>query len=257
MLSNAQEGRQEGSLQPVAPALQSNSATPPRCGPRFARALTYAHQLHHTQVRKGSGIPYLSHLLAVAATALEHGADEDEAIAALLHDSLEDGPRNTGIPRSQIEQQLSDQFGDKVLQIVLGCTDTNSDSSAKEPQEQCSPDGEAETQGDPRTTSRLREQESWWVRKEAYLQHLEQLVREDAHPLASSILLVANADKLHNARSILRDWQQLGDAVWERFSAGKQGSLWYYRRLAEIFMQRPSPLARELQQTVQTLLQAA
>ncbi len=196
-------------------------------GSRFQQALVYAHQLHHTQVRKGTEIPYLSHLLAVAAIALEYGADEEEAIAALLHDSLEDGPRNTGIPRSQIEQQLLEQFGPRVLHMVLGCTDTGNDSS----------------QGNSK--------ESWVERKKAYLEHLQQL--DPCHPLTKSVLLVSNADKLHNARSILRDWQQLGDAVWERFSGGKQGSLWYYRRLAEIFMQRPSPLARELQQVVQAL----
>jgi len=196
-------------------------------GSRFQQALVYAHQLHHTQVRKGTGIPYLSHLLAVAAIALEHGADEEEAIAALLHDSLEDGPRNTGIPRPQIEQQLLEQFGARVVQIILGCTDTGNDSS----------------QGDSK--------ESWGERKRAYLKHLQQL--DPSHPLTKSVLLVSNADKLHNARSILRDWQQLGDALWERFSGGKQGSLWYYRRLAEIFGRWPSPLARELQQVVQAL----
>lgn len=60
--------------------------------PRFAEAMRYAYRWHAAQTRKGTRIPYLSHLLAVASIALEYGADEDEAIAALLHDSLEDGP---------------------------------------------------------------------------------------------------------------------------------------------------------------------
>ncbi|MCF2971610.1 hypothetical protein L1047_10425 [Synechococcus sp. Nb3U1] len=95
------------------------------------------------------------------------------------------------------------------------------------------------------------EEESWAERKTAYLEHLERLDPE--HPLSASVLLVSNADKLHNARSILRDWQQVGDAVWERFTGGKQGSLWYYRRLAESFGRQPSPLSGELQQVVEQL----
>ena len=189
---------------------------------RFAEAMHYAHRWHASQTRKGTGIPYLSHLLAVAAIALEHGADEDEAIAALLHDSLEDGPHNTGEPRAQIEQQIREHFGERVLQIILGCTDTRSDGSL----------GMAK--------------ESWAERKTAYLEHLE---TADA-----SVLLVAAADKLHNMQCILRDFRQVGDELWQRFSAGKEGSLWYYRSLAEILGRRlPSRLSAELQELVAEL----
>ncbi|MFS8855556.1 HD domain-containing protein [Synechococcus sp. H55.7] len=194
--------------------------------PRFAEAMRYAHRWHAAQTRKGTGIPYLSHLLAVASIALEHGADEDEAIAALLHDSLEDGPRYSGEPRAQIERELREHFGERVLQIILGCTDTDSDSSLGEPKE------------------------NWKERKVAYLKHLESA---DA-----SVLLVAAADKLHNVRCILRDFRQLGDQLWERFSGGKEGSLWYYRSLAEILGRRlPSRLAAELQELVAELQRAA
>ncbi len=189
---------------------------------RFVQAMHYAHRWHASQTRKGTGIPYLSHLLAVAAIALEHGADEDEAIAALLHDSLEDGPHNTGEPRAQIEQQIREHFGERVLQIILGCTDTRSDGSRGEPKE------------------------NWKERKTAYLKHLE---TADA-----SVLLVAAADKLHNMQCILRDFRQLGDELWQRFSAGKEGSLWYYRSLAEILRRRlPGNLSAELQELVAEL----
>jgi (p)ppGpp synthase/HD superfamily hydrolase len=189
---------------------------------RFVQAMHYAHRWHASQTRKGTGIPYLSHLLAVAAIALEHGADEDEAIAALLHDSLEDGPHNTGEPRAQIEQQIREHFGERVLQIILGCTDTESDGSRGEPKE------------------------NWKERKTAYLKHLE--------TANASVLLVAASDKLHNARCILRDFRQLGDELWQRFSAGKEGSLWYYRSLAEILRRRlPSNLSAELQELVAEL----
>lgn len=188
---------------------------------RFARALTYAHQLHQKQVRKGTTIPYLSHLLAVSALVLENGGDEDQAIAALLHDSLEDGPRYSTYTRAQIAADIAAQFGERVLRIVEGCTDRQ----------------DADTR-------------DWWTRKQAYLHHLEQV--------DGDVLLVSNADKLHNAQTIWRDYQQVGEAVWQRFSTGKQGTLWYYQRLADLFQRRhPSPLAQELQAVVQALVTQA
>jgi (p)ppGpp synthase/HD superfamily hydrolase len=189
---------------------------------RFSQALVYAHELHQNQVRKGTSIPYISHLMAVSAIALEHGANEDQAIAALLHDSLEDGPQYSGRSRSVIAQEIATQFGAQVFNIVLNCTDT---------------DGEGQ-------------KEDWWQRKKAYLQHLE--------AVDEAVLLVANADKLHNAQCIWRDYQQLGETLWSRFTAGKAGTLWYYQSLAELFnRRRPSPLARDLQTVVHRLIDAA
>lgn len=88
---------------------------------RFDDALAYASRLHRTQTRKGSGIPYISHLLAVAAIALENGADEDQAIAALLHDAVED---QGGLPRLEDIRAL---YGDGVAQIVADCTDSHAE----------------------------------------------------------------------------------------------------------------------------------
>jgi GTP pyrophosphokinase len=86
---------------------------------RFEEAFLYAHQLHSAQVRKGSGIPYISHLMAVAALTLEYGGGEDETIAALLHDAVEDqGGAAT-------RQEILNRFGPKVAMIVDGCTDTD------------------------------------------------------------------------------------------------------------------------------------
>src|SRR6476661_2959231 len=84
---------------------------------RFTRALTLACELHRTQARKGTQIPYVAHLLGVASIALEHGADEDEAIAAVLHDAVED---QGGVPT---EALIRARFGDRVADIVMGCTD--------------------------------------------------------------------------------------------------------------------------------------
>ncbi|MEI8132902.1 MAG: HD domain-containing protein, partial [Leptolinea sp.] len=83
---------------------------------RFKEALCYATDLHAEQIRKGSGVPYVAHLLGVASLVLEYGGSEDEAIAALLHDAVEDqGGQKT-------RQEIAQRFGENVAQIVDGCT---------------------------------------------------------------------------------------------------------------------------------------
>ena len=85
---------------------------------RFADALDYCFLIHRNQHRKGKPTPYISHLLSVCALVLEDGGDEDEAIAALLHDSLEDQPDKTS------REEISRRFGDRVSHLILACTDT-------------------------------------------------------------------------------------------------------------------------------------
>ncbi len=87
--------------------------------PRFAEALTYANQLHAGQMRKASSTPYIAHLLAVTAIVLEHGGTEDEAIAALLHDAVED--QGGAATRAEISRR----FGETVALIVDGSSDTD------------------------------------------------------------------------------------------------------------------------------------
>ena len=87
---------------------------------RFDKALVYAARLHACQTRKGSGIPYIAHLLGVTAIVLEDGGDEDEAIAALLHDAVED---QGGL--STLEA-IRENFGDHVAEIVLSVSDSHS-----------------------------------------------------------------------------------------------------------------------------------
>lgn len=178
---------------------------------RFEEALVYAARLHAGQVRKGSQVPYLAHLLAVASIVLEQGGNEDEAIAALLHDAVEDqGGKAT-------REEIRRRFGEAVVQIVDGCTDT--DVHPKPP---------------------------WQPRKEAHLAHLRH-----ASP---SVRLVVAADKLHNARTILADYRVLGEALWSRFSGGKEGTLWYYRALVETLRAHGStPLLKELDRVVSEL----
>lgn len=178
---------------------------------RFEKALVYATRLHDGQHRKGKPVPYLAHLLGTASIALEFGANEDEAIAALLHDAVED---QGGVAT---REQIRRRFGDAVAKIVDGCTD--SDTIPKPP---------------------------WRARKEAYIAHL--------HTASPSVRLVSAADKLHNARAILRDFRTLGEALWERFAGGKAGTLWYYRALVEAFREDSAmPLVEELDRVVTEL----
>jgi (p)ppGpp synthase/HD superfamily hydrolase len=175
---------------------------------RFEAALVYATQLHSHQLRKGTRIPYISHLLSVAALVLEDGGNEDEAIAALLHDAVED---QGGEPT---QTEILQRFGERVVAIVDGCTDT--DVIPKPP---------------------------WRERKQGYLDHLRV-----ADP---GVVRVSLADKLHNARSTLRDLQHTGAEVWQRFKAGREGTLWFYRQLLVIYAERSqSPMVAELQQVV-------
>ncbi|MBM3143906.1 MAG: HD domain-containing protein [Chloroflexi bacterium] len=159
---------------------------------RFEGALIYASRLHARQTRKKTDTPYIAHLLGVTALVLESGGSEDEAIAALLHDAVEDqGGRKT-------LQEIRQRFGNKAADIVAGCTDTF-----------------------------VFPKPPWRGRKEAYIAHL--------HGASPEIRRVSLADKLHNARSILRDLRMDGEIIWEKFNGGKEGTLWYYRSLLDTF----------------------
>jgi (p)ppGpp synthase/HD superfamily hydrolase len=157
---------------------------------RFEAALIFAIRLHADQTRKGTNIPYIAHLLGVASIVLEYGGNEDEAIAALLHDAIED--------TNATRQEICDRFGEEVAAIVHGSTDTD-----KKPK----PD--------------------WWPRKRAYI---ERIPNE-----SKSVLLVSAADKLENARAILADYRRIGESLWDRFNGKKEGTLWYYRSLANAY----------------------
>ena len=176
---------------------------------RFSKAVDVANYAHFDQTRKGTTIPYIAHPLAVASLAIEFGATEDQAIAALLHDAIEDGG-------AEYEQVILENFGESVLAIVKGCTDGVPDANG--------------------------EKADWWDRKSAYLEHLENA--------SDDVLLVSGADKLHNARAIVIDLQEIGPAVFDRFKAGMKGTLWYYRSLADIFSRRAAPMAKQLEAAV-------
>ncbi len=175
---------------------------------RFEHALVFAAQLHREQQRKGSSVPYVSHLLAVAAIVVEHGGDEDEAIAALLHDAIEDQGG------AETREEILCRFGERVTGIVEGCTD--SETIPKPP---------------------------WENRKRVYIKRLSEA--------SASVRLVCAADKLHNARSILSDYRNLGEEIWQRFEGRKEGTLWYYRSVVDTLIRSGrTPLVDELERVV-------
>ncbi|MDR6219213.1 HD domain-containing protein [Deinococcus soli (ex Cha et al. 2016)] len=219
---------------------------------RFLHALERAHHWHAGQYRKvpegeTATVPYLSHLLGVASIALEFGASEDEAIAALLHDALEDGPENIqtdvarrGEAREDLRRMIRQEFGDQVEKLVSGATEE---------------------------TALVEGRKAPWAdRKMAYLR---KLIDTD-HVEEAASLLVSASDKLHNARAILADVLAFGDspesrvAFFDRFNAGQEGTLQYYRLLVWAYRRAPGAQGRprlqalvaELDRTVTALEQA-
>jgi len=187
----------------------------PDLGFRLQAALRYATEMHKDQHRKGTDIPYVSHLYSVASLIMEAGGSENEVIAGLLHDTVED---QGGAQRLR---EIDALFGSEVAAIVEGCTD-----DMPEPGEEKRP---------------------WIERKTAYIEHLK--------TAPYSVRLVSNADKLHNARSILSDLYEAGESVWGRFSQPRDRTLWYYRALADEFARAPASerLSRELSEVINKL----
>jgi len=188
---------------------------------RFTAAVDYARIAHAGQFRKRTTIPYLQHLLGVASLVLEHGGDEDQAIAGLLHDVIEDcGEAHAAA--------IGERFGARVLAIVRGCTDGAAEAKAQA--------------ADPEARRR-----DWFKRKQTYLAHLA--------GAADDTLLVSGCDKLHNARAIIGDLEnpRVGRQVFDRFNGGRDGTLTYYRLLADLFIQRGTPTAPALEQTVERM----
>jgi (p)ppGpp synthase/HD superfamily hydrolase len=172
-------------------------------GPRFLEAVELAARCHADHTGKRTEIPYLGHLLAVSGLVLQAGGDEEEAIAAILHDVLEDRPEC--VTRREIE----DSFGSRVLQIVTGCSDGL-------------PEGSGE--------SKERDADNWLERKTRYIAHLA-----EAEP---SVLRVSCADKVDNARAIVADLRRHGADLWGRFNAPRDQQLSYYHGLVEAFRSR-------------------
>ena len=164
---------------------------------------------------KGTDIPYFSHLMAVAATVIENGGSENEAIAGLLHDAVED---QGGRPRLK---DIEDRFGSEVATIVEACSD--------------SLDGAAGEQ-----------KADWLERKRQYLRGLAK--KNDA------ILRVSIADKLHNARAIYRDAKSGGPEFWKRFNKPAEQTIAYYSAIYSILRKlSKAPIMAELGEAIEAL----
>jgi GTP pyrophosphokinase len=175
------------------------------------RAFLFAAEKHSGQTRKASSIPYIAHLMGVASLVLEAGGDEDLAIAALLHDVVEDCG---GAP---MLKEVRRRFGGRVAAIVDGCTDAYVDPKPQ-----------------------------WRERKENYIRRLKNE--------GPDTRLVSGADKLNNVRSILSDYRAVGESIWSRFNGGRDGTLWYYRTLRDVFLQyKPNRITRDLELAVNEL----
>ena len=185
-----------------------------RLGSRFEQALAYVVAMHREQARKDKPVPYLSHLLGVASIVLEFGGSEDQAIAGLLHDTIEDcGAEH--VP------EIRERFGEEVLLMVRACTDSEV------------PGGE--------------DKSDWHERKRAYLLHLSKLDPRDP------ALLVSASDKLHNARAIVTDLRR-DPSFLASFNGGTEGQLSYYETLSGIFEGLiPGALSDELRRTVEQM----
>jgi (p)ppGpp synthase/HD superfamily hydrolase len=171
-----------------------------RLSSRFTSAIDYARAIH-IELRKGTDIPYMAHLLGVASLVMgeaghaEFPITEEMVIAALLHDAAED---HGGVPRLK---DIEYNFGSNVARMVEGLSDSLTEDPGNK--------------------------QSWLERKQAYVLRL----REEP----ADVQLISAADKLYNARAILEDYREIGPQVWVRFNRGQQDQLWYFDELLTVF----------------------
>ena len=174
---------------------------------KTAQAFALAEWLHGDQYRKNSDeealkIPYLTHLIDVMSLLIQVGANDDQLIAGLLHDALEDQPVTPdGEVTSKVIERL---FGARVLELVEAATDGGGDVP--------------------------RDETTWRLRKQAHLDEMAEHLKTD--PAA---LLVPLADKLANGQAIVNDLHHVGPVVWDRFNATQDEVIWYYTSALAVF----------------------
>jgi (p)ppGpp synthase/HD superfamily hydrolase len=184
---------------------------------RINHAFAFAAKHHDQQVRKGTRLPYLTHPANVAVILTRYGCSEDIVVAGILHDVVEDCVRE-GMTRAMLEERIGRKFGNGVLETVLAVTQRKLDDDGIEM--------------------------SWDDRREDYLARLS-LASEPAR-------WVCAADKVHNANSILSDLRRTAfpETVWGRFSAGREGTVRWYRRVVDRLREIgfTAPIVDELEQ---------
>ena len=193
---------------------------------RINHAFAFAAKHHDRQVRKGTRLPYLTHPANVAVILTRYDQDEQTIVAGILHDVIEDCVRD-GYTRDMLEQRIGDKFGPAVLDTVLAVTQRQVDEEGIE----------------------LSSEE----RRDDYLARLA--------GASDSARWVCAADKIHNGASIVADLKRTldPDTVWSRFSAGRVGTVRWYRRVYErlqevgfeaLIMEELQYVAEELERVV-------
>jgi (p)ppGpp synthase/HD superfamily hydrolase len=192
---------------------------------RFEEALVFAHQLHRRQIRKTSGVPYVAHVLGVAALVIEDGGSEDETVAALLHDSLEDQSRHYPGGAPKLANDIEARFGAEVRRIVDACTERTTEEEAG-----------------------IRDKrERWRAHKRGYFAQIRKG--------GASVRRVSCADSLHNVRTLLLDYREKGESIWSSFlTRNGEDQVWGYRSAAEAFLRDGvGRMAEELMRSVEEL----
>ncbi len=185
------------------------------------RAVKFVAEAHEGHYRKGTNIPYISHLMNVMKILCENDCETELIVAGILHDVVED----TTVTIDVVERK----FGKRVAAIV---------KDASEPE---------------KVQKGASWNVSWKERKQRSIEYLRTTDNLDK-------LLVSASDKLDNARAILKDYDEIGDALWTRFNAGKEEQKWYYQSLAKVFLQRGNEfgkpllkIAKQLNETVDNI----
>ena len=155
---------------------------------QYYRAFEYANQWHRDQARKSTTLPYILHPMGVASLVLEAGGDEEQAIAALLHDVPEDCGGEARLT------EILEMFGPRVEAMVRGCSDS--------------------------LVAEKEDKAPWRERKQAHIDHVATADMDT--------LIVTAADKVHNGRAIATDLQTIRNEVWKRFNASRDDIIWYY-----------------------------
>lgn len=200
---------------------------------RVSEGFALAASLHQDQARKvgktedpALAISYITHLAEVFAFVIQGFGDDDQMIAALLHDAIEDQP--IAADGRKTSEVIEEMFGSRVLELVLA-------SSEVRP-----------APGQPKAP--------WQYRKENHLAHLRELAAKD-----SSVLLVGLADKLSNGQAIVNDLNLRGPVVWDRFNASKAQVVWYYESMLKVFKEfiPDNPLVPRLESIVEQMRELA
>jgi len=189
---------------------------------KIDNALKLAARLHNGQYRKDDAkTPYIVHPVAVMCILTRYSNDEDLLIAALLHDILED----VELPYQEKIDLIEKEFGQRILKII------QSVSEKKDP------------------LQKTDEKSTWLERKTQYIERLKNDTKE--------ALFVCAADKIHNLRSMIADYQIEGSKIWDKFNSSTDQMIWFYEEIAKIISEKivDNDIARDLNFEVKKLKQ--